>query len=150
MHTLLCHVPGPEDVLAEAHRVLRSDDWLSVFDGDYAATSVALGDHDPLQACVTAAVANLIHDPWLARRLRSLAEGAGFVVESLRNHGYAQTSEPAYFLALIDLGIDFLAAAGRIGPQLADALKTEPRQRADAGRFYGQIAYVSLIAQRPA
>jgi ubiquinone/menaquinone biosynthesis C-methylase UbiE len=150
MHTLLCHVPGPENVLAEAHRVLRAGGWLAVFDGDYATTSVALGDHDPLQTCAAAAVANLVHDPWLARRLASLGAAAGFAIKSLRNHAYAQTHDPSYFLAFIDLGVDFLVAAGQIGVDLADALKAESRRRAHEGRFYGQISYVSMIAQRSA
>ena len=34
-HTTLCHVPDPEQALREAHRVLRADGWLAVFDGDY-------------------------------------------------------------------------------------------------------------------
>ena len=51
-HTVLCHVPEPSRVLAEAFRVTRQDGWLAVFDGDYPTTTVAIGDCDPLQACV--------------------------------------------------------------------------------------------------
>jgi hypothetical protein len=32
------------------------------------------------------------------------------------------------------------------GATAAEALKTEARRRADAGEFYGHIAYASLIA----
>src|SRR5262245_65052761 len=51
-HTVLCHVPEPARVLAEAFRVLRHRGWLAVFDGDYPTTTVAIGEFDPLQACV--------------------------------------------------------------------------------------------------
>jgi ubiquinone/menaquinone biosynthesis C-methylase UbiE len=61
--TTLCHVPAPEFALAEARRVLRPSGYVLVSDGDYATITVAVGDHDPLQACVTAAVAGLVHDP---------------------------------------------------------------------------------------
>jgi hypothetical protein len=52
-------------------------------------------------------------------------------------------------MTLIDLGADFLVAAGQIGTELAEALKAESRRRTAEGRFYGQIASASLIAQRP-
>jgi ubiquinone/menaquinone biosynthesis C-methylase UbiE len=43
----LSHVPDPDRALVEAFRVLRPQGWLGVFDGDYATTTVALGDHAP-------------------------------------------------------------------------------------------------------
>jgi ubiquinone/menaquinone biosynthesis C-methylase UbiE len=148
MHTLLCHVPVPEDILAEARRVLRPAGSLAVFDGDYATASVALGHDDPLQFCVAAAVANMVHDPWLARRLAEMVRGAGFSVASFRSHGYGPNVDPAYLLTLIDRGADFLTANRQIGQGMATALKAEARHRVDEGRFYGQIVYVSLIARR--
>jgi ubiquinone/menaquinone biosynthesis C-methylase UbiE len=53
----LSHVHDPEHALAEAFRVLRPSGWLALFDGDYATTTVALGDHDTLQSCVDAMLA---------------------------------------------------------------------------------------------
>src|SRR5258708_3322192 len=53
-HTTLCHIPKPEEALAEARRVLRPGGWLAIFDGDYATTSVAIGNFDPLQCCADA------------------------------------------------------------------------------------------------
>ena len=49
-HTTLTHVPDPELALAEAFRVLRPKGWVAVFDGDYATGTVALSEHDLLQA----------------------------------------------------------------------------------------------------
>src|SRR5262245_60686507 len=57
-HTTLCHIPGPEGALREAHRVLRPEGWLAVFDGDYVTTTVAIGKFDPLQPLVDAMVAS--------------------------------------------------------------------------------------------
>ena len=42
-HTTLCHLPEPDAALREAHRVLRPDGWLAVFDGDYP-TGAELAD----------------------------------------------------------------------------------------------------------
>jgi SAM-dependent methyltransferase len=149
LHTVLSHVPGPEVVLAQAFRVLRPGGALAVFDGDYNTVSVATGPADPLQACVDAFVQGSCHDPWVIRRLPGLAAAAGFTGIGLRSHGYAQITEPAYLLSLIDRGTDALAAAGRAGPELAQALKSEGRRRAAAHSFYGYIAYASLTARKP-
>jgi SAM-dependent methyltransferase len=148
-HTLLCHVPGPERVLAEALRVTAPGGILAVFDGDYATTTVALYDHDPLQACADAAMRAIVHDARLVRRLPALTRDAGFEVDRVRSHGYVETAEPHYMLTIIDRGADALIAEGRLGATAGDALKAEARRRADAGEFYGHIAYASLIARRP-
>lgn len=47
-HTCLCHIPDPAKALRQAFRVLRRGARLAVFDGDYATTTFAIGDHDPL------------------------------------------------------------------------------------------------------
>jgi ubiquinone/menaquinone biosynthesis C-methylase UbiE len=114
-HTSLCHIPGPDRVLAEAARVVRSDGWLAVFDGDYTTTTVATSDTDPLQACADVAMETLVHDRYLVRKLPRLASDAGWNV---------------------------------VGVHLAEALKSDARRRVDEGRFFGHIAYASVIARR--
>jgi ubiquinone/menaquinone biosynthesis C-methylase UbiE len=147
-HTTLCHVPGCERAVAEAHRVLRPGGQLAVFDGDYATGTVALYEHDPLQACVEAALGALVHDPWVMRRIAAIFDAAGFDASPPRAHAYVQTREADYMLTLIDRGADLLAAAGGLDPASAEALKGEARARVADGRFYGLITYVSAIARR--
>jgi hypothetical protein len=42
-----------------------------------------------------------------------------------------------------------LAEAGRIGEATAAALEAEAHERIAAGRFFGHIAYASLVARLP-
>ena len=149
-HTSLCHIPGPEAVLAESLRVTRPDGWLAIFDGDYATTTVATSDHDPLQACVEAAMAALVHDRFLVRRLPSLTRAAGWQLVRTRSHGYVETTDAQYMLTLIDRGADALVDRGTLSEDLAAELKEEARRRVVSGTFFGHIAYASLIACRAA
>ena len=149
VHTTLCHVPQPESLVGEAMRVLRPGGTLAICDGDYATITVAVGDFDPLQACIEAVKAAFINDVWLVRRLPAMLRTAGFELLETQSHGYLQTSEPAYMLTLVDRGADVLAASGRLGPDAAAALKEEARRRAGAGEFFGFIAFASFIARKP-
>jgi ubiquinone/menaquinone biosynthesis C-methylase UbiE len=149
LHRVLSHVPSPEQVLAEATRVLRPGGSLVVFDGDYATITVATSEVDPLQTCVQAFAPAYITDPWIVRRLPGMLRAAGFRDERVRSYGYVQLHEPEYMLSIVARGADALVTSGHIGEPLADALKAEARRRAESHAFFGHIAYASLTARKP-
>jgi arsenite methyltransferase len=142
----LVHVPGADRALAEAFRVLRRSGRLAAFEGDYATTTVALGDFDPLQQCVDAMMSSSVTDRWLVRELPALLVRQGFQVETFRSHGFVDTTEDGYMMTVVDRGADMLLAAGLVGEDLATAMKSEGRRRAAAGSFFGHIAYASITA----
>jgi ubiquinone/menaquinone biosynthesis C-methylase UbiE len=143
------HVPGVERAIEEAFRVLKPDGCLAVFDGDYATTTVALGDHDPLQVCVDAMVANSVTDRRIMRRLTNVVASCGFRIESFRSFGFVETGNDGYMLTIVDRGADILSSQNMIAAETAAALKEEARRRLKAGRFFGHIAYAGLIARKP-
>jgi ubiquinone/menaquinone biosynthesis C-methylase UbiE len=144
----LSHVPEPGRALGEAFRVLRPGGLLAAFDGDYATATVALAEHDPLQTCVDAMMANSVTDRRIMRCLPALLRERGFVVVHAGSHGFVESGEGGYMLTVLDRGADMLQASGTIDAELAVALKAEARRRAAAGRFFGHIAYASVIARR--
>lgn len=148
-HTTLCHVPDVERVIAEAYRVLRSGGQLAVFDGDYATSTVAIRPDDPIEVCVDGAIAALVYDPWLVRRLVALIRDAGFQECRLRGFAYTQTDDADYMLTLVERGADPLLAEGKLSAEQAEELKAEARARVAAGTFFGHIAYASAVARRP-
>jgi SAM-dependent methyltransferase len=144
----LSHVPEPDRAVAEAFRVLGPEGLLAAFDGDYATTTVALGDHDPVQACVDAMMASPVTDRWLVRRLPALVERWGFALTSFRSYGFAEIAGGGYMLSVIDRGADLLCTRGEISEYTAAALKAEARRRVETGTFFGHIAYASVVCRR--
>ena len=150
LHTILTHVPEPEAILAEAFRVLKSGGSLGLCDGDFSTLTLNTGPGDPLEACAEAFVENFVTDKWLVRRMSSLTQAAGFEVDPMRSYGLTETITPELTMTWLDRGADMLVAQGRIGPELAEALKAEGRRRAENGTFFGYQAYAALTAQKPA
>ncbi|SNS93038.1 methyltransferase domain-containing protein [Antarctobacter heliothermus] len=148
-HTVYSHLPDPRAALAEAFRVLKPGGTLAIFDGDYATNSVALFDGDPLQTAMTATQRNLIHDPYIMRRLPRMMVDAGFADPATAAHGFVQTRDPAYMQSLIARGVAAAAKAGDCGTDLSEALVAEAARRAANRSFYGAILFISAITTKP-
>jgi len=149
LHRVLSHVPRPEQVLAEADRVLRRGGGLAIFDGNFATLTLGGPDDDPLETCVSAFVPAHVHDPWIVQRLSTLAATTGFVSGRLRSFGQVQMDDTEYVVSIVERGAAALVASGRIGAYLGEALKAEARRRAQAGSLFGHIAYACLMVRKP-
>src|SRR5262249_43416153 len=146
--TLHSELSAQERALAEASRVLRPAGQLVIFDGDFATLTVALFDGDPLQAAVGAVLRNLVHAPYVMRRLPALVTAAGFSMQSVQPHGYVQTSSPDYLLTLLSRGAHAAVKAGATSQEFVDGFDREARRRVANGTFYGAMLFLSLTARK--
>lgn len=147
-HTVYSHLVDPREALAEARRVLRPGGQLVIFDGDFATLTVALFEGDPLQAAAGVVLRNLVHAPYIMRRLPALVTAAGFSLQSVEPHGYVQTTSPAYLLTLLSRGANAAAQAGEIGQELVDGFDREALRRVANGSFYGAMLFLCLTARK--
>ncbi len=150
MHTLLCHVPGPEDVIAEAARILKPGGTLAICDGDYSTATTAIGDFDPLQPLVAFMINENVTNLWIMRQIGPMLKRAGFDAGHRQGHGYVAEGGAAYFLTVVDRGADIMAERGLIAETTRDALKQEARDRVARDAFFGFMSYVSVVCRKGA
>jgi hypothetical protein len=96
---------------------------------------------------VWATVAQL--DSTVQERLADVLEtrGADPRQQDMRRRFLADVEMPAA-ADVLDVGCG--TGVGKVGDELAEALKAEARRRVAAGRFFGHIAYASVVARKRA
>jgi hypothetical protein len=119
-----------------------------VCDGDFSTAILAIGELDPLESCAKAFVEGFVNDRWMMRRMSHLVQDEGFNVLPQRSYGLVETLDPGLTLSWIDRGADLMVSQGYISAEFGEALKAEGRRRAESKRFFGYMAYASLVARK--
>ena len=86
MHTLLCHVPQPEDAIAEAFRVLKPGGILAICDGDYDTATAQIADFDPLDQLIRLMINQNVTNLWIMRQVTEMLSQTGFGLGARRGH----------------------------------------------------------------
>jgi len=149
MHTLLCHVPGPEAAVQEAFRILKPGGVLAICDGDYSTSTAQIADFDPLDQLIRYMIHRNVTNLWIMRQISGMLTDVGFRLGRRAGHGYVAENEATYFLTVIDRAADCMVEDRGLFPDTAAALKAEARQRVAANTFFGFMSYVSQIAIKP-
>lgn len=144
-HTVLCHVPEPDEAIAQATRVVRPGGQVAVFDGDYCSTSLSISSDDPLGLIAHDYMAAHCHDMWFMRTCPARLRRAGLEVVSSLLHGF---TDPEFFLSFAERAVDFCLSSGKTDEDGARVLQREIARRYEAGEFYGHWLYSSHIGRK--
>jgi len=141
---VLQHVEEPDAILAEAVRVLRRDGLLTVFEPDWSRLTYRTEDGEESASWLTSAP-----QPAIGGQLWEKIEAAGCrVLDRIEELSVWRS------LAVLDrvLGpgaVERAVRSGRLQPDQADHWLAKQRQREAAGRLFGTVPKVLVVAEKP-
>lgn len=151
--TVLCHVPGREQVLRGLRRVVRPGGHVLIVDGDYASNQLAHPDRALTERIIAAWRGQVVDDPWLVRRLGRLLVNADLDIEAVRGHVHVElgrVSEQASFIWRWSLfALKQALAAGAVTEDEGERWLADLRGLHAEGGLFGSVSYVSVLARRP-
>jgi ubiquinone/menaquinone biosynthesis C-methylase UbiE len=149
MHTLVSHVVGPAEVLAEGRRLLRPGSGrLVVFDGDFASWTFATGAPDWGEATDRAVRTGIVAQPRVMRAMPRLLAAAGLDLNWSRAHVVADIGRADFWAPSVASFRVLLPRAGTMTAAEAEAFADELERASAENRFFAACNFYTYVAQR--
>jgi ubiquinone/menaquinone biosynthesis C-methylase UbiE len=149
-HTLMSHVVAPEEVLAEAVRVVRPGGAIAIFDVDPA--SLTFGTEDPeygrrMDSAISSA---LLANPRLMRTMPLLLRRAGLQLTAALSWVLAEIGTGDFWVGALDSFLVLVPEAGVLSFEEIQDFVDAQRRASEAGTFFAAANYYAYLARRPA
>ena len=147
MHTLLSHVPSPEELLAEAARILRPGGKLIVFDADHAGTTYGLPDYATMRRTDHKLTSAIATNPDICRQLPRILKAAGFQLTSHSSEIISECGHGDFWLSSVRGFAKIIPSLGILTPEEENQWVTHMLDSHEQGTFFAAGAFYTFHAE---
>lgn len=146
-HTLISHVPSPENVLGEMARILKPTGALAVFDGDYSTMTYGTRDPEYGKLMDEKIVHSLVANPRVMKSLPRVLANLEFRVDSARVWVLADIGRADFFAGSLASLPAIMPNAGLVTQNEIDDFVTEQYRASEDGQFFASTNFCAMIAK---
>jgi hypothetical protein len=136
--------------LQEAHRVIKPDGVVAIFDGDYASLTFSHSDPDLARRVEETLLELIVNNPRVMRDMPRLLRDAGLELSEVTPHIYAEIGSGSFFVNFSESFAAVLGSSGLLPEDEVGRWRTELAQSVVEGTFFGASNYYTYLARRPA
>ena len=149
LHTLLSHVPKPENVMQTSLRAVRSGGTIAVFDADYASLQIVSGDSSLDEEVDRAIKRGAIAQPTIMRRVPQIASELGLQRLEVRSDFLAEIGDSEFFIGLAQAVSNIVVAQGGLKKEAAESWLAALNEAIEKDAFFGMCPYFTYLYQTP-
>jgi len=148
MHTLLSHVVEPALLLGEAHRILKPDGSLIVFDADHASTTYSLPEYSKMRETDRRLGEAIATHPDICRQLPRLLKAAGFRLERHSSEIFSECGRGDFWLSSVRGFARLIPALGILPEEEGRAWVEHMLRSHEEGTFFAAGSYYTFFANK--